>query len=313
MPLLDTNVEKPDILVIDDETSGLRELIDAVERLGFYYHLATGAEDALKRLPELPKVGVVVTDINMPGLDGLSMIEKMHTGGFETRPETIVVTGDPSLERAILAMRLSVSDFLKKPLSLAAFSTAVSRAASRWTEERKQQAVLRDVMESFPEIVSGIFDENEFRQTDSQRPEARSQAGLLAHLSQELNAEFLKRIVQFRQDRGRFFDPELFCDPVWDFLLDLAIADQEGRRTTMTNLCAATNVSYATAFRRINDLADRGIFLREQDVQDRRRIYVSMTPSARTSFFALMQRLVSGPPPTSRSGPSLKQKKKEER
>jgi len=168
-------------------------------------------------------------------------------------------------------------------------------------------------MESFPEIVSGIFDENEFRQTDSQRPEARSQAGLLAHLSQELNAEFLKRIVQFRQDRGRFFDPELFCDPVWDFLLDLAIADQEGRRTTMTNLCAATNVSYATAFRRINDLADRGIFLREQDVQDRRRIYVSMTPSARTSFFALMQRLVSGPPPTSTSGPSLKQKKKEER
>jgi len=99
MPLLDTNVEKPDILVIDDETSGLRELIDAVERLGFYYHLATSAEDALKRLPELPKVGVVVTDINMPGLDGLSMIEKMHTGGFETRPETIGFAGGVTMDR----------------------------------------------------------------------------------------------------------------------------------------------------------------------------------------------------------------------
>lgn len=293
MSLSELQEDKPDILVIDDETSGLREVVDAVDRLGYYYHLATGAEDALQRLPGLPKVGVVVTDINMPGLDGLSMIKKMHSEGLVSCPETIVVTGDPSLERAILAMQLSVSDFLKKPLSVAELSTAVSRAASRWSEGQRQQAMMRRVMESFPAMVSGIFQDTKSRQAGGAPRAMNAHSRLHGYSSQVLNAEFLRKIVRFRLDRGKFFDPGLFCDPTWDFLLDLAVADLEGRRTTMTNLCASTNLSYATAFRRINDLADRGILLREKDSYDRRRIYVSMAPTARASFFALMQSLIS--------------------
>lgn len=272
---------RPDILVIDDEAAGLRELVDAADRLGFYYHLASGAEDALSRLRHLPKVGVIVTDINMPGIDGLTMLRLLQSSNASVIPEAIVVTGDPDMEKAVEALRLSVSDFLKKPIKLAEFAAALSRAAKRWRERQELSSAISQIP---PEEPGGVRQSAESQVFPGQRRTVGSVTP---------NADFLKDIVRFRDERDRLLGPLKFSDPDWDILLDLAVAGVEGRKTTVTNLCAATNVSYATAFRRIEKLVNSGTLVRTPDPLDQRRIFVDLSPETRAAMFELIEKFAT--------------------
>ena len=66
------------------------------------------ATEALKKLD--PATELIITDINMPGLDGLEFIKRLE-GKFDV----IIMTGNATLNRAIESVRLGVKDFLTKP------------------------------------------------------------------------------------------------------------------------------------------------------------------------------------------------------
>jgi DNA-binding MarR family transcriptional regulator len=90
----------------------------------------------------------------------------------------------------------------------------------------------------------------------------------------------LRRIIRQRQLREKYFGNELFGDPAWDMLLDLAAAREEHVRVSITSLCIASGVAPTTALRWISQMTAMGLLLRIDDENDRRRAFVTLTDKA---------------------------------
>lgn len=89
----------------------------------------------------------------------------------------------------------------------------------------------------------------------------------------------LKKIVAARAVRNRLFGPDLFADPAWDIMLDLAIATAEHRRISVSSLCIAANVPTTTALRNIKAMAEGGLIIIVSDKHDGRRKHVKLSDS----------------------------------
>ncbi len=90
----------------------------------------------------------------------------------------------------------------------------------------------------------------------------------------------VRRIIRQRQLRARFFEGDLFADPAWDMLLDLAAARAEHTRVSVTSLCIASGVPPTTALRWIGQMTDAGLLCRVEDETDRRRAFITLTDKA---------------------------------
>ena len=113
------------ILVVDDE-AGIREVLRAALRAdGHRVVCSSSAEQALEVFEAEP-VDLVVTDLSMPGMDGLALLQRIR----ETRPETpsIVITAYGSKETAIEAMRHGAVNYLEKPFDVEEMQLHVRRA-----------------------------------------------------------------------------------------------------------------------------------------------------------------------------------------
>lgn len=83
-----------------------------------------------------------------------------------------------------------------------------------------------------------------------------------------------------RQDRMKYFEANLFADPAWDMLLDLAAAREEHARVSVTSLCIASGVPPTTALRWIGQMVDSGLLIRTEDSLDKRRAFMTLTDRA---------------------------------
>jgi DNA-binding MarR family transcriptional regulator len=90
----------------------------------------------------------------------------------------------------------------------------------------------------------------------------------------------LRKIIRHRRLRERYVEPELFGEPAWDILLDLAAARAEHRRVSVTSLCTAAAVAPTTALRWITQMTAMGLLVREPDKEDKRRAFISLSDSA---------------------------------
>ena len=90
----------------------------------------------------------------------------------------------------------------------------------------------------------------------------------------------VRRIIRHRQLRERYFEGDLFADPAWDMLLDLTAARVENTRVSVTSLCIASGVPPTTALRWIGQMTDAGLLERVDDVDDRRRAFLTLTERA---------------------------------
>ncbi len=90
-------------------------------------------------------------------------------------------------------------------------------------------------------------------------------------------AAVLRRIIKARQARMRHFDADLFADPAWDILLDLAAARAERQQVSVTSLCIAAGVPATTALRWIGQMVDADLLVRVSDPHDRRRAYITLS------------------------------------
>lgn len=103
------------------------------------------------------------------------------------------------------------------------------------------------------------------------------------------HASIIRRAIKHRHARARFFDPDLFADPAWDILLDLAAARAERQRVSVTSLCIASGVPATTALRWIGQMVEGGLLVRVADPHDRRRAYIALadtTADAMALYFA---------------------------
>jgi two-component system response regulator FixJ len=111
--------------IIDDDPLILVSLGDLLESEGFAVETHTSAKSFL-RTTTLDEVGCVLTDVDMPGMTGLELMERLSGHGF-VRP-VIVMTGRPSARVSAEAAALGATDFLEKPFSACALIAGVRRA-----------------------------------------------------------------------------------------------------------------------------------------------------------------------------------------
>ncbi|MCW8836352.1 MAG: hybrid sensor histidine kinase/response regulator [Rhodospirillales bacterium] len=106
------------VLVVDDEPDIVEELVEQLEDEGFECIPAYDASSALSILRQREDVAVVVTDIRMPGMDGLEMARQIRAlDGGNRDIYLVVVTGHAGMKEAIEALQLGAQDFLTKPIS----------------------------------------------------------------------------------------------------------------------------------------------------------------------------------------------------
>lgn len=126
------------VLVVDDEPVVAEQLAQGLAAHGMRTGFVHSAADALARLDADPGIGVVVTDIRMPGGDGLGLAQKI----LAQRPpsaavEVIIITGHATIEDATAAVRTGVADFLRKPFRLAEAAQAVTKAMTQVVTRRQ--------------------------------------------------------------------------------------------------------------------------------------------------------------------------------
>src|SRR3954471_1837782 len=86
-------------------------------------------------------------------------------------------------------------------------------------------------------------------------------------------------------------EKDLFGEPSWDMLLTLFVAQEDGRDICVSNLCADAAVPATTALRWMLTLVERGLLVRVEDSEDRRRSYVYLSPGARATMRDLLERM----------------------
>lgn len=90
----------------------------------------------------------------------------------------------------------------------------------------------------------------------------------------------IKKMINDRRRRERYFPPDMFADPAWDMLLDLYLNRLNGNVVSVSSLCIASAIPATTALRWIKSMTDNGYFERSADPDDGRRIYVHLSAMA---------------------------------
>lgn len=114
------------ILIVEDD-HGLAELLrDEVEDMGMSVRLAHTAEDGLETaMTWLPDM--IVSDLRLPGADGLALLGKVRTEMPENTPDVLIITAFGTVPKAVESLKAGAEDFLTKPLDLEHFRLSLER------------------------------------------------------------------------------------------------------------------------------------------------------------------------------------------
>ncbi len=141
------------LLIAEDEANLRLVLQKELQRLGYRVQAAPDGEAALRKLEE-SNVDVLLCDINMPRMDGMELLRRIHER--PNPPEVIMLTGQGTIETAVEAMRIGAYDYLTKPYSINELDVRVRQAAEK-RRLRVDNQRLRAQLERqspLPEIVS---------------------------------------------------------------------------------------------------------------------------------------------------------------
>ncbi len=113
------------IAIVDDEQDMRQSISQWLALSGYDTETFASAEDALKVLgPDYP--GIVISDIKMPGMDGMQFLKKLM--GNDSALPVIMITGHGDVPMAVEAMRVGAFDFLEKPFNPDRMSALAKKA-----------------------------------------------------------------------------------------------------------------------------------------------------------------------------------------
>ncbi len=114
--------------VVDDDDAVRRALAMLFRSAGIPAETHPSGSAFLEALPSLAEdaIGCVLTDVRMPGLDGVELLRRLKEGGF--RPPVVVMTAHGDVSTAVRAMKAGGLDFVEKPFDDAALLAAVEAA-----------------------------------------------------------------------------------------------------------------------------------------------------------------------------------------
>src|SRR6056297_859461 len=132
------------IAIVDDEKDMRQSISQWLALSGFDTESFASAEEALKAIgTDFP--GVVVTDIKMPGMDGMTFLKRLMS--VDSALPVIMITGHGDVPMAVEAMRVGAYDFLEKPFNPDRMTELARKAATNRRLALDARALRRDLSE----------------------------------------------------------------------------------------------------------------------------------------------------------------------
>ena len=140
------NSDKWNILLVDDEED-IREVLSmALTDIGYQVFDAQNGKEALRIFKEI-NPPIVLTDIKMPGIDGIELLQKIKRENPDT--EVIMITGHGDMDLAIKSLKYEAIDFITKPINVDTLDIALKRVHDKITLKRK----LKEYTEKLESLV----------------------------------------------------------------------------------------------------------------------------------------------------------------
>ena len=126
--------DKSQILILDDEPIVCKRLKPALEKSGYEVETFINSAEALLRIEE-KEFDIVITDLKMEGLDGMTFLTKVKQQSSKT--EVIVITGFATMETAKESYQKGVFDFVAKPFKIGEIQDVVKKAEKKRHEAQR--------------------------------------------------------------------------------------------------------------------------------------------------------------------------------
>ena len=136
--------DHPKLLVVDDELLIRDLLYDYFSSKDFEIMTAHSADEAIDLLDQYRDFDVVLTDVKMDGIDGMQLIDSIRKSHAEL--PIIVMTGFPTVETAVEALRKRVYDYIIKPFNINKLCAVVEAACKEYSRLHEDRAHTREVV-----------------------------------------------------------------------------------------------------------------------------------------------------------------------
>jgi DNA-binding NtrC family response regulator len=133
----------PTVLLVDDEASFVDVLARRLAMRGFEVVRATSGTEALDLLDNVPNIEVAVLDLNMPGMDGLTTLDRIKR--LHPLVEVIILTGHGTVPSSVECLKAGAYNFLMKPTDTESLVEEIEAAASR---NRQNQNLVVTILSS---------------------------------------------------------------------------------------------------------------------------------------------------------------------
>jgi CheY-like chemotaxis protein/DNA-binding MarR family transcriptional regulator len=277
------------ILAIDDDPATLELVRSVLVANGYSCLTASGAEEALGIIRSNPDILVAISDINMPGMDGITLLERLNSQGRAgSVPRVIFLTAHARVDYAVAALRLGAIDFLTKPVRPQNVLTVVQNAVQRVERER----AISGLPDQFVSLARKAQELAALARGDVASNPPREPAVVGLPGEQRATHAALLGMDHLRRLRREFPPLGDLDDVAWDLLRELVRAERAGERLSVSSLSmAAEQVSSSTAMRRVQDLARAGILVRSPDPTDARREFVILASEIRATLERYLERV----------------------
>jgi DNA-binding NtrC family response regulator len=212
------------ILVVDDEVNARTALAELLREEGYQVETAADGFKALPKIEEL-EPDLVLTDIKMPGLDGMELMHKVR----ERDPETVVVlmTAFGAVETAVKAMRQGASDYLTKPVNMDELVLVLQRELER-KRLRAETGRLRERLSAKNQIANLIGASPVMQKVfDTVKQVAPSRATVLITGESGTGKELIAAAIHEHSPRARRPFIKLHCAALAETLLESELFGHE--------------------------------------------------------------------------------------
>jgi DNA-binding MarR family transcriptional regulator len=273
--------DPPPILIAADSESGRARALGTVMTAGFRVADSVGIEAAFGRIGQQVAASALWIELDSDaGAITDRLLDCVAADVSDGRYSAVVAAPSSMVDRlAAHAFDLSF-DFIidaNESERSAALAVAVSGALSHQKTHDitadKNAVRLRQLSDEVSRIASTLA-------RLSTGPAATARAVEAEPTDEIPDVSVIRAIIRARRLRSRYFDEELFADPAWDMLLDLLYAEISNLRVPVSSLCIAAAVPATTGLRWLKTMVQQGIFVRQADPHDGRRVFVELAPSS---------------------------------
>jgi len=207
--------KKERILVVDDSPDTLEVIKRNLETKGFSVFTAPGAVEAIKIIESSP-VDLVITDLKMPKVDGLSLIRHIQENYKNTG--VMMITGYPSIEGAVEAVKSGAEEYLSKPFTDEELFAAVKQALDKLHVRRMSETQAQRL----PESRHGLIGESEAMKKVWLAIEKASQSSATALITGESGTgkELVSRAIHYTSKRSSAPFVPINCGGIPENLLE---------------------------------------------------------------------------------------------